>query len=108
MNTNPTSIEFTAKVFLPTYFSMKEVMDGKSMPAFCEGDGSYYVKEGYPQIGTARIIITLDTNDKIVANQIDALKAQLQTVRAENKQRENAILNKISKLSALPNAGSAT
>jgi hypothetical protein len=33
--------------------------------------------------------------------QLEALKAELQKVRAENQQRENAILDRISKLTAI-------
>lgn len=36
-----------------------------------------------------------------MAAKLESLQAKLQTVRAENQQRENAILDKISKLTAI-------
>jgi hypothetical protein len=94
-------VEFEAKVFLPKFSDIKNVMDGKEMPHVTSSDGTYYVKEGWAQIGTARVIITIDPKEKIIANRVAALHAELQTVRAENQRRENAIIDQISKLQAI-------
>lgn len=94
-------VEYEAVVYLPSYVTIEDVANGKSMPMISEHESSYFEGEGYPLIGKAVVTIELDSQDKIVANQISALEAQLQTVRAENQQRENAITDKISKLQAL-------
>lgn len=43
----------------------------------------------------------------VMAAKLAALKDQLQAVRAENQQRENAILDQISKLQAIDYTGDA-
>lgn len=57
--------------------------------------------EGWVHVGTAHITVDLLPQDQIQSAQLAALKAKLQEVRAENQQRENAILDAISKLTAL-------
>lgn len=94
-------VQFEAKAYLSKYGSLKSIMDGKEMPVIDTGDGSYFTSRGYPLIGTATVTIELHSNDQIVSNQLAALQAQLHTVRAENQQRENAILDQISKLQAI-------
>lgn len=57
--------------------------------------------EGWVHVGTAHISVDVMPLEAIKMGQLDALKAELQKVRAENHQRENAILDAISKLTAL-------
>lgn len=57
--------------------------------------------EGWSEVGVATITVTLHPRDEIVAKELEGLNTQLQNVRAENQQRENAILDRISKLQAL-------
>lgn len=95
------NIEFQASAYLRSYTDIKDILNGKEMPAISHGDSEYFAKEGYPKIGNVRVIIEIMPKDAIVKNQIDALKAQLQTVRADNHRKESAILDKISKLQAL-------
>ena len=57
--------------------------------------------EGWAEVGVATITITLHPRDELVAKELEGLNTQLQKVRAENQQRENAILDRISKLQAL-------
>jgi macrodomain Ter protein organizer (MatP/YcbG family) len=57
--------------------------------------------EDWVEVGVAAITVTLHPKDDIVAKELDGLNAQLQKVRAENQQRENAILDRISKLQAI-------
>lgn len=92
---------FTAKAYLPTHCRIEDVANGKEMPLLAT-DGKYWEQQGYPEIGEAIVTITLFSQDKIIANKLQALQDQLQTVRAENQRRENAILDQISKLQALP------
>jgi hypothetical protein len=57
--------------------------------------------DGWVEVGIATITVTLHPRDELVAKELDGLNAQLQKVRAENHMRENAILDRISKLQAL-------
>jgi hypothetical protein len=52
----------------------------------------------------ATITVTLHPRDELVAKELEGLSTQLQKVRAENHMRENAILDRISKLQALEHA----
>jgi hypothetical protein len=53
------------------------------------------------EVGVATITVTLHPRDELVAKELESLNTQLQKVRAENHMRENAILDRISKLQAL-------
>jgi hypothetical protein len=61
--------------------------------------------EDWAEIGVATISITLHPQDDIVSKELQGLNAQLQKVRAENMMRENAILDRISKLTAITYEG---
>ena len=60
-------------------------------------------KGTYPwvKVGTAEVTITLLPREQIAAEQITVLNGELQKERAESQVRQNAILDRISKLSAL-------
>lgn len=62
---------------------------------------SIYLERGWIKVGTASITVEYKRAEELDGQKLDALKQQLQTVRAENWQRENAILNAISKLTAI-------
>jgi hypothetical protein len=57
----------------------------------------------YPwtEIGTAEITVTLMPRDAVANAQVKTLQAELQNERAESMQRQNRILDRISKLQAL-------
>jgi hypothetical protein len=57
--------------------------------------------EGWAEVGAAEITVTFFPRDTVVAKELDGLKQQLEKVRAENHMRENAILDRISKLQAI-------
>jgi len=61
--------------------------------------------EEWVEVGVATITVTLHPREEVVAKEIEGLNTQLQKVRAENQQRENAILDRISKLQAIECAG---
>ena len=93
-------VQFEAKAYMSKYSRIEDVANGKEMP-FITATGNYYESEGYPLIGTAIVTIELHSKDEILSNRLAALQAQLQTVRAENQKRENAVLDEISKLQAI-------
>lgn len=55
----------------------------------------------WTEVGIAEITVTFYARDTLVAKELEGLNTQLQKVRAENHWRENAILDRISKLQAL-------
>jgi hypothetical protein len=57
--------------------------------------------EGWTRCGTATVTYEFVGEDRITANKVVSLKAELAKDRAESEMRQNAILNKISKLEAL-------
>jgi hypothetical protein len=93
-------VTFEAQAYIDKFTSLQSVTNGERMPSVVTPDIGKYMSE-YTLIGTATVTIELHTEDQILASQLDALKAQLQAVRAENQRRENAILDQISKLQAL-------
>lgn len=90
-------ITFKAFAYADRWTSLDEVVKGESQPHIIPWDSF----DGYTQIGTATVTVELYTENEIAAGQLAALNKQLQEVRAENQQRENAILDQISKLQAL-------
>jgi alkylated DNA nucleotide flippase Atl1 len=56
---------------------------------------------GWTKVGTATITVEMMDETDVNSAQMDVLKAELQNIRADNQRRENAILDRISKLSAL-------
>ena len=65
-----------------------------------EAEG-HYLKDGWVVIGSATVTVEYLSKEERQSKQLVALKEKLQTVRAENQKRENAILDQISKLQAL-------
>lgn len=57
--------------------------------------------EDWVLVGTAEVKVTLYPREEALAKELDGLNSQLQKVRAENYMRENAILDRISKLQAI-------
>jgi hypothetical protein len=102
-------VKFTAKkAYIHAWERIEDVPNGKVFPLItAEDDTSYFEQNGYTLIGTATVTIELHTEDQIMATKMAALKTQLLAVRAENQQRENAILDQISKLQAIDYTGDA-
>lgn len=90
-------ITFKAFAYADRWTNLDEVVKGESQPHIIPWDSF----DGYTQIGTAVVTVTMYPANDIQAKELDRLNKQLQTVRAENQQRENAILDQISKLQAL-------
>ena len=63
--------------------------------------------EDWTEVGTAEITVTLHPRDIVVEKELAGLKQQLEKVRADNHIRENAILDRISKLQAIEYVGEA-
>lgn len=100
-------VQFTAKAYLPNWGDIEKVASGEYMPQITPNVSDYLEQQGYSLIGAATVTVELHTEDQILAAKLAALKEQLQAVRAENQQRENAILDQISKLQAIDFVGDA-
>ena len=57
--------------------------------------------EEWTEVGIAEITVTFYPREDVVAKELKGLNKQLEKVRADNHMRENAILDRISKLQAL-------
>lgn len=57
--------------------------------------------EEWTEVGIAEITVTFYPREDVVAKELEGLNKQLERVRADNHMRENAILDRISKLQAL-------
>lgn len=94
-------ITYQAKAMTLVEYANNEP-DSESIPTIRGNDElGYYLKDGWVVIGNATVTVDYLEPTDIAAQQMDALKAKLQSVRAENQQRENAILDQISKLQAI-------
>lgn len=60
-------------------------------------------KHGYTRVGEADVTVRLFSEDTLVANQLKAYQVELDLARAEWMRNQQAILDKITKLQALPN-----
>lgn len=89
-------ITFNANAFISKWTSLDDVKAGR-MPVIWD-DAKV---DDYTQIGTAVVTVTLHSDEVVHQKQLADLKDKLEEVRAENQQRENAILDQISKLQAL-------
>lgn len=88
----------------PRFTTIEDIKQERTKPALSScapGENGYFEREGYAYIGTAHVTVDVNSPDQIVMDQIKGLNAQLETVRAEAQQKENAILLQISKLQAL-------
>lgn len=63
--------------------------------------------EDWTEVGIAQITVTLHPRDVVVEKELAGLKQQLEKVRTDNHMRENAILDRISKLQAIEYVGEA-
>lgn len=61
--------------------------------------------EDWTEVGIAQITVTLHPREVVVEKELEGLKQQLEKVRADNHMRENAILDRISKLQAITYTG---
>ena len=105
----PVKITGTAKVW--TTSNWRGIDEINHMIAEGENDeaisGMTYINndmsgtEGWTEVGIAEITVTFYPREDVAAKELVGLNTQLQKVRAENHMRENAILDRISKLQAL-------
>lgn len=86
---------------------LSAVAKGEYLPHICDGRSSYFEAEGYPLIGKATVVIEMLEPEEITGKQVEALRQQLQVMRAEHQRAQNALIDRISKLEALTFDGAA-
>ena len=89
-------ITFEAFAYKYSWLEMAEIESGAMMPIILPNE-----TDDYPKIGTAVVTVTLFPKEQIYIQELATLNKKLQEVRAENHVRENVILDRISKLTAL-------
>jgi hypothetical protein len=89
-------ITFNAFAYKDAWHDMEEIESGKQLPSIWG-----FEDKTTTQIGTAVVTVTLFPKAEIHTQELAILNEALQTVRAENHVRENAILDRISKLTAI-------
>lgn len=93
-------VEFEASVWMGEYTNLEEIASGKSMPTIAAKD-SDWSDMNYTRVGTAKVVVSLCSEDEVLQNKLHSLNAALQKERAESQSRQNYILEQISKLQAL-------
>lgn len=89
---------------------LHSVAEGRLDEAVCEMsylNHDMSSTEDWTEVGVAQITVTLHPRDVVVEKELSGLKQQLEKVRADNHMRENAILDRISKLQAIEYVGEA-
>jgi len=91
-------MEFTFKAFAykHDWNDIADIESGEQLPSIWGFEDKTATK-----IGTAVVTVTLFSKEECHSRQLASLNEALQTVRAENHVRENAILDRIRKLTAI-------
>jgi hypothetical protein len=89
-------ITFNAFAYKHEWHDMAEIESGEQLPAIFNFEYNTATK-----IGTVVVTVTLFPKAEIHTQELAVLNKALQKVRAENHVRENAILDRISKLTAI-------
>lgn len=109
MNAQPITITATLPAWLTYGDGITRLLDhvkkgsgqaAASMLAYYAGDMTKGERP-WTRVGTAELTITLLPSDDMTTAALQSLQAELASERAESMQRQNAILERISKLQAL-------
>ena len=88
----------------PKYIDLNAIRKSEESGWFMYSEiDSDMAKYGCTLIGTAEIEITMLDQSNITANAINAIKTQIQDVRAESESKINGLQDKINKLLAISN-----
>jgi hypothetical protein len=89
-------VTFNAFAYKYDWHDMADIESGDQMPSIWD-----FEDETTTKIGTAVVTVTLFPKAEIHTQELAILNEKLQAVRAENHVRENAILDRISKITAI-------
>lgn len=113
METKPIIVRGNASVWLSDWMTKSEtaadVIAGiatdrlpPTFPILSRPDANHsHGSEPWLKIGTAEIVLALTPPDTIAADEIRALQASLEAMRAQHHLAQQALLNRISKLQAI-------
>ena len=99
-------IEFTTGAYASDEFKLSKLMEGLTSGDQSEAGealsfSNFDMSRRWVKVGDAHITVEILDARAIQNEQLAMLKAMLDKERAESQQRQNAILNRISKLQAL-------
>jgi hypothetical protein len=110
MNTKPIEVRGSASVWLAEW-QTANASAGAVLRDIVAGDRqvceplfwpvNFQPASKYIKIGTAEIVLSLVPPDSIAADEIRALQAQLEAMRAQHQLAQQALLNRISKLQTI-------
>ena len=89
-------VTFNAFAYINSWQEMAQIESGEQLPSIWS-----FEDKTEAIIGTAVVTITLFPKAEIHTKELATLNKKLQEVRAENHVRESAILDRISKLTAI-------
>lgn len=98
------TIEATVPAYLMPHHRVTTLLERARTGKPCTDMISYWTfqpPKEYTRIGEAHIVIELGTEDEMVQAQIAALKSEIDAARAAFHEKQQKILEEISKLSAI-------
>lgn len=100
-------IKTTRKVLMSAYFADIEMTQEETVARAYLSPGETSL-DGYVEIGTCEIEMTLHSPDQVKANEVAALQRELEKTRAEFAQRVMQIEDQIAKRLAITNCVEVT
>jgi len=95
------TITATIHAYVASYYTMDDIVNVAPENAVNRLMFSINPLDGYIQIGTAEIRVTIDSQEDIVSRQISTLQEAKKRIQAETQQKLNAIDEQIGKLQCL-------
>lgn len=81
------------------WMDIESILSGKDTPILTLAPE--HLSESDTVLGTAVLTVDAGSAEQLSAKQLDRLQALLETLRADNQKRENALIDRISKLQAI-------
>lgn len=92
-------VQIKCHAYAGDWQDIEKILGGKDTPMLTASPE--HLDEGDTYLGVATLSFEAGSKEELAAKQVDRLQALLQSVRAENQQRENAIVDRINKLQAI-------
>lgn len=107
---NPLKINVPLKAWVTSNYELQQLIDCLAEPAKHEKRVAQLLffstsdmrDQGWVPVAEAMATVTLESRDAVVRSAVEVLNEKLASERATSAQRQNAILDAISKLQALP------
>lgn len=103
------TIKGNIKAWLPDYYGPQDLCGtNKNAMAALHFTDANMTPSGWALVGIATLSINVPSEDVLINNKIEALKAEKQTIRAEAEMKSRVIDKKIQELLAIEFVGSAS